>query len=42
MSNLIDIQGQIEKQQKQAHEIKARDFDNTVKEIVAKKQAFGI
>lgn len=42
MSNLIDIQGQIEKLQKQANEIKARDFDNTVKEIVAKMQAFGI
>jgi DNA-binding protein H-NS len=42
MSNLIDIQGQIEKLQKQANDIKARDFDNTVKEIVAKMQAFGI
>ncbi len=42
MSNLIDIQGQIEKLQKQANEIKARDFDNTVQEILAKMQAFGI
>lgn len=42
MNNLIDIQGQIEKLQKQANEIKARDFDNTVQEILAKMQAFGI
>ena len=42
MGNLMDIQGQIEKLQKQANEIKARDFDNTVQEIVAKMQAFGI
>lgn len=42
MSNLMDIQGQIEKLQKQANEIKARDFDNTVQEILAKMQAFGI
>ncbi len=42
MSNLIEIQGQIEKLQKQASEIKAREFDKTVQEIVAKMQAFGI
>ena len=42
MGNLMDIQGQIEKLQKQANEIKARDFDNTVQEILAKMQAFGI
>lgn len=42
MNNLMDIQGQIEKLQKQANEIKARDFDNTVQEILAKMQAFGI
>ena len=42
MSNLMDIQGQIGKLQKQADEIKARDFDNTVQEILAKMQAFGI
>ena len=42
MSNLVDIQGQIEKLQKQANEIKARDFDVTVQEILAKMQAFGI
>ena len=42
MSNLIEIQGQIEKLQKQATEIKAREFDNTVQDILAKMQAFGI
>ena len=42
MSNLIEIQSQIEKLQKQAGEIKAREFDKTVQEIVAKMQAFGI
>jgi len=42
MSNLIEIQSQIEKLQKQAGEIKAREFDKTVQEILAKMQAFGI
>jgi len=42
MSNLLDIQSQIEKLQKQANEIKAKDFHATVKEIVSKMQAFGI
>lgn len=42
MSNLIDIQSQIEKLQKQANEIKAKDFSSTVKEILTKMQAFGI
>ncbi len=42
MSNLIEIQGQIEKLQKQATEIKAREFDRTVQDIQAKMQAFGI
>lgn len=42
MSNLIDIQSQIEKLQKQASEIKAREFDKTVQEIRAKMEAFGI
>lgn len=42
MSNLIDIQSQIQKLQKQAGEIKAREFDKTVQEILAKMQAFGI
>ena len=42
MSNLIDIQTQIQKLQQQASEIKAREFDATVKDIVSKMQAFGI
>lgn len=42
MGNLIDIQSQIEKLQKQAAEIRSREFDKTVKEILAKMQAFGI
>lgn len=42
MSNLIDIQAQIEKLQKQAAEIKTREFDKTIKEILAKMQAFGV
>ncbi len=42
MSNLIDIQSQIEKLQKQANDIKAKEFDKTVQEIVGKMQAFGI
>lgn len=42
MSNLIDIQGQIEKLQKQAAEIKSKEFAATVRDIQAKMQAFGI
>lgn len=42
VSNLIDIQSQIEKLQKQAGEIKTREFDKTVQEILAKMQAYGI
>jgi len=42
MTNLIDIQSQIEKLQKQASDIRTREFDKTVQEIVAKMQAFGI
>ena len=42
MGNLIDIQGQIEKLQKQASEIKLKEFDSTVQDILAKMQAFGI
>lgn len=42
MSNLIEIQNQIQKLQKQAGEIKAREFNKTVQEILAKMQAFGI
>jgi DNA-binding protein H-NS len=42
LSNLIDIQSQIEKLQKQANEIKAKEFNSTVQDILAKMQAFGI
>ncbi len=42
MSSLIDIQSQIEKLQKQANEIKSKEFSSTVQEILAKMQAFGI
>ena len=42
MGNLIDIQSQIEKLQRQADDIKAKEFDKTVREIAAKMQAFGI
>lgn len=42
MGNLIDIQTQIEKLQKQASDIRAKEFDKTVKEILAQMQAFGI
>ena len=42
MTNLIDIQSQIEKLQKQASDIKAKEFQSTVQDILAKMQAFGI
>lgn len=42
MSNLIDIQSQIEKLQKQANDIKAKEFHRTMQEILTKMQAFGI
>ena len=42
MGNLIDIQSQIEKLQKQANDIKAKEFTATVHEIQTKMQAFGI
>lgn len=42
MSTLIDIQSQIQKLQKQADDIKSREFDKTVEEIRAKMEAFGI
>ena len=42
MSNLIEIQSQIQKLEKQAAEIKAKEFEKTVQEIRAKMQAFGI
>ena len=42
MSNLIEIQSQIEKLQKQAQDIRSKEFSNTVQDILAKMQAFGI
>ena len=42
MNNLVDIQSQIEKLQKQASQIKAKEFDKTVVEIRQKMEAFGI
>jgi len=42
MGNLLDIQMQIEKLQKQASEIKDREFDKTVQDIRDKMKAFGI
>lgn len=42
MSNLIEIQNQIAILQKQAEEIKAQQFSQTVQEILAKMDAFGI
>lgn len=42
MGNLIDIQSQIEKLQKQANDIKSKEFAATVHEIQVKMQAFGI
>jgi DNA-binding protein H-NS len=42
MANLIAIQDQIEKLQKQASEIKSREFSKTVEEIRTKMLAFGI
>ena len=42
MSNLIEIQGQIEKLQKQASEIRVREFDKTVQEILIKMNVYGI
>lgn len=42
MSNLIDLQSQIEKLQKQAEDLKSKEFASTVADIRAKMQAFGI
>jgi len=42
MSNLIDIQSQIERLQKQANDIKSKEFTATVHEIQMKMHAFGI
>lgn len=42
MTNLVDIQSQIEKLQKQASDIRAKEFDKTIKDILSQMQAFGI
>lgn len=42
MGNLMEIQSQIEKLQKQASDIRAKEFDKTVQDILAQMQAFGI
>lgn len=42
MGNLIDIQSQIDKLQRQANDIKTREFDKTVQDIVATMRAYGI
>lgn len=42
MSNLLDIQKQIEELQKKASDIKAKEFHKTVQEIRTKMHAFGI
>lgn len=42
MADLLVIQSQIEKLQKQASEIKAREFEGTLRDIIAKMNAFGI
>ena len=42
MNNLIDIQLQIEKLQKQAAGIRMRELDKTIQDILAQMQAFSI
>jgi DNA-binding protein H-NS len=42
MSNLIDIQTQIQKLQKQAEEIRAKEFDKTVEDLLMRMHAYGI
>jgi len=42
MNNLIEIQNQIAKLQKQADEIRAQEFDKGVQEILAKMAAYGV
>lgn len=42
MANLVDLQSQIEKLQKQASEIRSKEFDKTVADIMTQMQAFGI
>ncbi|MFC6283193.1 MULTISPECIES: H-NS histone family protein [Polaromonas] len=42
MNSLIDIQAQIQRLQKQADQIKAKEFEKTIHEIREKMLAFGI
>jgi DNA-binding protein H-NS len=42
MTKLIELQSEILKLQKQADEIRSKEFDKTVADILAKMQAFGI
>lgn len=42
MTKLIELQSQIDKLQKEAAAIKAKEFDGTVRDILAKMSAFGI
>jgi DNA-binding protein H-NS len=42
MGNLIEIRSQIERLQKQAADIKSREFGKTVKQILAMMEAFDI
>ena len=42
MSKLIDLQGQIANLQKQAEEIRSKEYQATIVEIRQKMQAFGI
>ena len=42
MNNLVDIQSQIEKLQKQADQIRSKEFARTVQDIKKKMTAFGI
>lgn len=42
MRDLVEIQSQIDKLQKQASEIKSREFDKTVRDILITMEVFGI
>ena len=42
MNDLAEIQAQIQKLQKQASDLRSKDFQKTVREIKEKMQAFGI
>ncbi len=42
MTKLLELQSEILKLQKQAEEIRTKEFDKTVADILAKMQAFGI